>query len=276
MIHEEPYQGLTCSEPFRDGRVPFEKKGAETQVVHGCRQLVPWGVELSLWTSATLVFCYHSFENSKETAGVNRRKERMTSSQHAPYILGYTRNTMAKTIGGEPVRGSKSSKLRLSSDWSLQLDFMKPESLVIASQLYGGEYVLQICTHRPSHAGSRLVPKTGCEPFSKGCECQRLGRWLIWSRNKVPVLEGAGGEPLFFFFPKNLGFFFQKSKKVFLFSHFSSLIFGDKAREPKKKMSFLLLQKPKAKSQKLKAKIPFGFWTRRSGPLAQLVRAFAW
>jgi hypothetical protein len=101
-------------------------------------------------------------ENSKKTAGVNRRKERMTSSQHAPYILGYTRNTMAKTIGREPARGSKSSKLRLSSDWSLQLDSMKPESLVIASQLYGGEYVPQFCTHRPSHAGSRLVPKTGC------------------------------------------------------------------------------------------------------------------
>ncbi len=85
----------------------------------------------------------------------------MTSSQHAPYILGYTRATMAKTIGSEPARGSESSKLRLSSDYRLQLACMKPESLVIASQLYGGEYVLGSCTHRPSHAGSRLVPKTG-------------------------------------------------------------------------------------------------------------------
>ena len=101
-------------------------------------------------------------KDSKETAGVNRRKERMTSSQHAPYILGYTRNTMAKTIGSEPVRGSESRKLSLSSDCRLQLACMKPESLVIAGQLYGGEYVLQFCTHRPSHAGSRLVPKTGC------------------------------------------------------------------------------------------------------------------
>ena len=85
----------------------------------------------------------------------------MTSSQHAPYILGYTRNTMASTIGSEPVRGSESSKRRLSSDCRLQLAYMKPESLVIASQLYGGEYVLGSCTHRPSHAGSRFVPKTG-------------------------------------------------------------------------------------------------------------------
>ena len=85
----------------------------------------------------------------------------MTSSQHAPYILGYTRNTMAKTIGSEPARRSKSSKLSPSSDCKLQLAYMKPELLVIASQLYGGEYVLECCTHRPSHAGSRSVPKTG-------------------------------------------------------------------------------------------------------------------
>ena len=86
----------------------------------------------------------------------------MTSSQHAPYILGYTRNTMVETIGSKPARGSQSAKLDLSSDCRLQLAYMKPESLVIASQLYGGEYVPQFCTHRPSHAGSRLVPKTGC------------------------------------------------------------------------------------------------------------------
>ncbi len=85
----------------------------------------------------------------------------MTSSQHAPYILGYTRNTMAKTIGSDPARVSESSKLRPSPDCRLQLACMKPESLVIAGQLYSGEYVLGSCTHRPSHAGSRFVLKTG-------------------------------------------------------------------------------------------------------------------
>ena len=78
----------------------------------------------------------------------------MTSSQHAPYILGYTRNTMAETIGSKLVRASQSAKLSLSSDCRLQLAYMKPESLVIASQLYGGEYVPGPCTHRPSHHGS--------------------------------------------------------------------------------------------------------------------------
>ena len=58
----------------------------------------------------------------------------MTSNHHAPYDLGYTRATMVVTKGGEPVRGSKSQKSHLSSDCSLQLDYMKLESLVIANQ----------------------------------------------------------------------------------------------------------------------------------------------
>ena len=58
----------------------------------------------------------------------------MTSNHHAPYGLGYTRATMAETKGGEPARGSKPQKYRLSSDCSLQLGCTKPESLVIADQ----------------------------------------------------------------------------------------------------------------------------------------------
>ncbi len=42
----------------------------------------------------------------------------------------------------------------LSSDCSLQLDYMKLESLVIVDQLCYGEYVPGSCTHRPSHHGS--------------------------------------------------------------------------------------------------------------------------
>ena len=58
----------------------------------------------------------------------------MTSNHHAPYDLGYTRATMAYTKGSETVTLSKSQKRRPSSDCSLQLDYMKPESLVIAGQ----------------------------------------------------------------------------------------------------------------------------------------------
>jgi hypothetical protein len=75
----------------------------------------------------------------------------MTSSQHAPYTLGDTRNTMVGTIRSDLARASESAKPNLSSDCRLQLACMKPESLVIASQPYGGEYVPGPCTHRPSH-----------------------------------------------------------------------------------------------------------------------------
>ena len=64
----------------------------------------------------------------------NRRKVGTTSSHHGPYDLGYTRATMERTEGCKPARGSESHKTFRSPDWSLQLDSMKSESLVIAYQ----------------------------------------------------------------------------------------------------------------------------------------------
>ncbi len=58
----------------------------------------------------------------------------MTSSHHGPYDQGYTRTTMVGTEGCNPARVSQSQKPYLSPDWSLQLDSMKSESLVIANQ----------------------------------------------------------------------------------------------------------------------------------------------
>ncbi len=58
----------------------------------------------------------------------------MTSSQYVPYAWGYTRVTMAGTMGCELARVSQSQKAGLSSDRSLQLDCVKSESLVIAYQ----------------------------------------------------------------------------------------------------------------------------------------------
>ncbi len=58
----------------------------------------------------------------------------MTSSPHGLYAQGYTRATMVGTKGGNTARWSESQKTGLSSDWSLQLDSMKSESLVIADQ----------------------------------------------------------------------------------------------------------------------------------------------
>ena len=62
------------------------------------------------------------------------RKEGTTSNHHGLYAQGYTRATMAGTEGSNTARWSESQKAGLSSDWSLQLDSMKLESLVIAYQ----------------------------------------------------------------------------------------------------------------------------------------------
>ena len=58
----------------------------------------------------------------------------MTSSPHGLYIQGDTRDTMDGTEGSQSASWSQSQKAVLSSDWSLQLDSMKLESLVIADQ----------------------------------------------------------------------------------------------------------------------------------------------
>ena len=58
----------------------------------------------------------------------------MTSSPHGLYDQGYTRTTMAGTKGSHLAIRSQSHKAGLSPDWSLQLDSMKLESLVIVDQ----------------------------------------------------------------------------------------------------------------------------------------------
>ena len=95
----------------------------------------------------------------------------MTSSPHGPYAPGYTRATMAGTKRSDTARWCKSLKTCLSSDWSLQLDSMKPESLVIADQhaavntfpglVHTARQAMKVgCTrsHRPNPQG-REVPK---------------------------------------------------------------------------------------------------------------------
>jgi hypothetical protein len=61
--------------------------------------------------------------------------------------LGDTRATMAGTMSlMQTGDGEQIFKPSLSSDWSLQLDSMKLESLVTANQPCCGEYVLGLCT----------------------------------------------------------------------------------------------------------------------------------
>ena len=65
----------------------------------------------------------------------------MTSSQYGSYIQGCTRATMAGTEGSQTARLSRSRKPVPVRIGCLQLDSMKPESLVKAYQLRRLEYV---------------------------------------------------------------------------------------------------------------------------------------
>ncbi len=84
----------------------------------------------------------------------------MTSNHHGPYVQGYTRATMAGTKSRKTARLSQSQKTGLSSDCSLQLDYMKSESLVIADQhaavntfpglVHTARHTTQVCSTQSS------------------------------------------------------------------------------------------------------------------------------
>ena len=65
---------------------------------------------------------------------INRRKVGTTSNHHAPYVLGYTRTTMAVNKEKQDREVEQISKNSLSSDCRLKLACMKSELLVIANQ----------------------------------------------------------------------------------------------------------------------------------------------
>ena len=65
---------------------------------------------------------------------ISRRKVGTTSNHHAPYVLGYTRTTMAENKGKQCGDAKQNSKNSPSSDCRLKLACMKVELLVIANQ----------------------------------------------------------------------------------------------------------------------------------------------
>jgi hypothetical protein len=78
----------------------------------------------------------------------------MMSSQHGPYVQGYTHATMAATKGSESASWSESHQTR--SQFGLQAATRLHEVGVASNRrsAHGGEYVPGSCTHRPSHHGS--------------------------------------------------------------------------------------------------------------------------
>ena len=80
----------------------------------------------------------------------------MTRGQRGPLMPWATRMIQWRVQWVAKSRdGANPTKTRPSSDRSLQLDSLKPESLVNANQLRCVEYVLESCTHCPSRQGSQ-------------------------------------------------------------------------------------------------------------------------
>ncbi len=99
----------------------------------------------------------------------------MTSSPHGLYVWGYTRATMGCTKGSELARVSQSQKAVPSSDWSLQLDSMKLESLVIVDQ-HAAVNTFPGLVHTARH-----TMRVGC---TRSCRANPSGRqapkvWLM-------------------------------------------------------------------------------------------------
>ena len=100
----------------------------------------------------------------------------MTSSPHGPYGLGYTRATMAVTMGSDPAKGSKSVKSRLSSDCTLQLECMKSESLVIAEQ-HAAVNTFPGLVHTARHTMGVGFTRRRCANLLEAADHGKLSDW---------------------------------------------------------------------------------------------------
>ena len=106
--------------------------------------------------------------NSNETAWVNQEEGEDDVKSAWPLCLGPHTCYNGRYRGQQDREVEQILKTDLSSDCSLQLDCMKMELLVMASQLYRREYVPGSCTHRPSSHGSWFHPKSLTQPEREG------------------------------------------------------------------------------------------------------------
>ena len=106
----------------------------------------------------------------------NRRKVGMTSSHHGPYGQGYTRATMVGTEGCQAARWSQSHKADRSPDWSLQLDSMKSESLVIADQ-HAAVNTFPGLVHTARHTMGVGSTRSRCANRKEAADHGRVSDW---------------------------------------------------------------------------------------------------
>ncbi|KAH0453037.1 hypothetical protein IEQ34_017361 [Dendrobium chrysotoxum] len=108
----------------------------------------------SMWFNSMQVW------NPEQTAGDKPEEGEDDVKSSCPLCPGRHTCYNGRDKGSRSRKGELTLKPILSSDCRLQLACMKPESLVIAGQPYGGEFVPGPYTHRPSHYGSWPCPKS--------------------------------------------------------------------------------------------------------------------
>ena len=155
---EEPYLGLTYTGPPSERRASLRGLCTDAAWLSSAR-VVRCSVKSGNERNPCRQLLTDNAEDSDETARVKREEGAddvksvwpLHPGLHTCYNGRYSemRNREVEQI----------SKTVPSSDWSLQLDSMKSESLVKAYQQRRLEYVPGPCTHRPSHHGSRSHPK---------------------------------------------------------------------------------------------------------------------
>ena len=100
-------------------------------------------------------------EDSKETAYASSEEGGDDVKSSRPLRPGPHTCYNGRYRGQLPREGMQISKADLSSDWSLQLDSMKLESLVIAHQPWRGEYVPGALYTPPVKPWKLGVPEVG-------------------------------------------------------------------------------------------------------------------
>ena len=101
----------------------------------------------------------------------------MTSSHHAPYVLGYTRTTMVGNRGKRSREAEQTPETR--SQFGSQAATRLREVGIASNRrsAYCGEYVPGPCTHRPSHHESRFYPKPVSQPAMEAAVYGRADDW---------------------------------------------------------------------------------------------------
>ena len=101
----------------------------------------------------------------------------MTSSHHAPYVLGYTRTTMVGNRGKQSREAEQTPETR--SQFGLKAEIRLHEAGIASNgrSAYCREYVPGPCTHRPSHHESWGYPKPVSQHIYEAAVEGRINDW---------------------------------------------------------------------------------------------------